>query len=66
MANIITFGVGNSKIQNQDDKTKILSYVACFFKMFSENRLLASCLLTLSTPRFKKAISIYSLVKIQI
>ena len=31
MTDIITFGVGNSTILNQDGKTKILSYVACFY-----------------------------------
>ena len=31
MTNIITFGVGNSTILNQDGKMKILSYVACFY-----------------------------------
>ena len=31
MANIITFGVGNSTILNQDGKTKILSYVAYLY-----------------------------------
>ena len=31
MTDIITFGVGNSTILNQDGKMKILSYVACFY-----------------------------------
>ena len=31
MTDIITFGVGNSTILNQGGKTKILSYVACFY-----------------------------------
>ena len=31
MTDIITFGVGNSTILNQDGKTKILSCVACFY-----------------------------------
>ena len=31
MTDIVTFGVGNSTILNQDGKTKILSYVACFY-----------------------------------
>ena len=31
MTDIITFGLGNSTILNQDGKTKILSYVACFY-----------------------------------
>ena len=31
MTDIITFGVGNSTILNQDGKMKILSHVACFY-----------------------------------
>ena len=31
MTDIITFGVGNSTILDQDGKTKILSHVACFY-----------------------------------
>ena len=31
MTDIITFGVGNSTILNQGGKTKILSYVGCFY-----------------------------------
>ena len=31
MENIITFGVGNSRILNQDGKTKMLSHVASFY-----------------------------------
>ena len=31
MTDIITFGMGNSTIPDQDDKTKILSHVACFY-----------------------------------
>ena len=31
MTDIITFEVGNSTILNQDGKTKILGYVACFY-----------------------------------
>ena len=34
MTDIITFGVGNSTILNQDGKRKILSYVACFYSKF--------------------------------
>ena len=31
MTDIITFGVGNSGILNQDGKMKILSHVTCFY-----------------------------------
>ena len=31
MTDIITFGVGNCTILNQDGKTKILTYVVCFY-----------------------------------
>ena len=31
MTDIITFGVGNGTILNQDGKMKILSHVACFY-----------------------------------
>ena len=31
MTDIITFGVGNSAILNQDGKMKILRHVACFY-----------------------------------
>ena len=48
MTDFITFGVGNSKILNQDGKTKILSYVACFYsKCLAKIVFLASCLLTI-------------------
>ena len=52
MTDIITLGVGNSTILNQDGKMKILSYVACFYskclaKMKSE-RPVWQCFLTKS------------------
>ena len=52
MTDIITFGVGNSTILNQDGKMKILSHVACFYskclaKMKNE-RPAWQCFLTIS------------------
>ena len=49
MTDIITFGVGNSTILKsgwQDEDFKLCCLL--LLKMFSENRFLASCLLTIS------------------
>ena len=57
MTDIITFGVGNSTILNQDGKTKILSHVACFYskclaKMKNE-RPASQCFLTIYLDKLR-------------